>query len=460
LNFEKDYPEARVIMLDQNYRSTQNILDAAHCVIEKNKNQKKKKLWTRNDAGELLSVLEVEDEKKEALFVAEEIDKIKKEENLPYNNLAVLYRTNAQSRAVEEAFLKKGIPYRIVGGVKFYQRKEIKDVLAYLYFLRNPNDEVSFERIINLPPRGLGKKTVERVIQVFRAGDENLVEVLSNGLELSKAGMNQAKIDSLQKFADLVNKAKKKQEELSVSELLDFLYNESGYRQMLMKEGEEGEVRHENVQELLTVAKKFDEDREGGVDAFLEEIALVSQADRDLNEEEAVFMMTIHSAKGLEFNRIFIVGAEEGLFPHSRAVMNEKEMEEERRLCYVGITRAKEKAYMLFTQRRNIYGSTQSSVKSRFLEEINSDLIEESYSSGESGDIFEGFYEEETLEVDDGEESGQAGRDSFEDGDRVLHPDFGEGIVISQDDNLITVAFPKTGLKKLAKQVAPLSKAD
>ncbi|MFO7807519.1 MAG: UvrD-helicase domain-containing protein [Candidatus Moraniibacteriota bacterium] len=459
LNFEKDYPEAKVIMLDQNYRSTQNILDAAHCVIEKNKNQKKKKLWTENDSGELLSVLEMRDEKKEALFVADEIGSIKKEQGLPYSHFAVLYRTNAQSRAVEEAFLKKGIPYRIVGGVKFYQRKEVKDILAYLYFLHNPGDEVSFERIINLPARGIGKKTVDKIIQVFQASNKNLIDVL-NTSELESAGINQGKMKTLQEFAFLIKKMRKKKEETSVSELLDFIYNESGYRKMLMKEGEEGEARHENIQELLTVAKKFDENQEEGVAAFLEEIALVSQTDQDLKDDEAVLMMTIHSAKGLEFNRIFLVGVEEGLFPHSRAIMNEKEMEEERRLCYVGITRAKEKAYMIFTNYRNIYGTTQSSVKSRFLEEINSDLIEESYSSDEGGDFFESFYEEETLAIDDNLSQNSNEMQSFADGDQVSHPDFGKGVVISQDDNLITVAFPKAGLKKLSKLMAPLSKLD
>jgi DNA helicase-2/ATP-dependent DNA helicase PcrA len=458
LNFEKDYPEAKVVLLDQNYRSTQNILDAAQCIIEKNKNQKKKKLWTQNDEGELLAVREVKDEKKEARFIAEEIERLKKEQKIPFGDFAVLYRTNAQSRAVEEAFLKKGIPYRVVGGVKFYQRKEVKDILAYLYFLHNPNDEVSFERVVNLPARGIGKKTIEKIIKIFQKGSDNLIDTLKKQEILLSAGLNQGKAKILGDFAKVLEDMKTKKEKLPVSELLDFIYEKSGYQAMLAKEGEEGKARQENIKELLTVAKKFDKNQEAGVENFLEEIALVSQTDRDLEGEDSVPLMTMHSAKGLEFKRVFLTGLEEGLFPHSRATMNEKEMEEERRLCYVAVTRAKEKAYLLFTQQRNIYGTTQSSIKSRFLEEIDKGLIEEDYFSEEE-DFSEEFYQEESIEVN--EELFQTGDKSekFNDGDQVTHPDFGKGIVISQDENLATIAFPGIGLKKLSKKVAPLRKA-
>ncbi|MDZ7611431.1 MAG: 3'-5' exonuclease [Candidatus Moranbacteria bacterium] len=459
LNFEKDYPEAKVVLLDQNYRSTQNILDAAHCIIEKNKNQKKKKLWTQNEAGELLTILEVENEKEEARFVVDEVARLKEEKNLSYNDFAVLYRTNAQSRAIEEAFLKKGMPYRIVGGVKFYQRKEVKDILSYLYLLYNPSDEVSFERIVNLPPRGIGKKTVEKIIQLFRQSEKNLLETLQAD-RLVQAGVDKGKAKKLEEFAFLMQELRKKKEAVSVSELIDLAYNKSGYKAMLMKDGEEGEVRHENIQELLTVARKFDDDKQEGLASFLEEIALVSQTDEDLKNNDAVPLMTIHSAKGLEFNRVFLVGAEEGLFPHSRAIMNESEMEEERRLCYVGITRAKEKAYLTFTAYRNIYGSTQSSIKSRFLEEISAELIEENYFENEKEGFSDDFYEEESVDSE-GDVSKDAGRpETFQDGDQVEHPDFGKGMVISQDENLVTIAFPGVGLKKLSKQVAPLRKID
>ena len=452
LEFEKDYPSAKVFLLEQNYRSTKNILDAAHCVIEKNINQKKKKLWTDNEAGELLMILEVENEKKEANKIAEEIKRVQSEEGEGLSDLAVLYRTNAQSRALEEAFLKHAIPYKIVGGLKFYQRKEVKDILSYLYFILNPSDEVNFERIVNQPTRGIGKKTVERIIKCSQARQVNILEVLKSK-DLTEFKINQGKRKILNEFALMVEKIRKERKEMTVAELIEKIYNKSGYQKMLLKEGEEGEMRNENIQELLTVAQKFDAG-EDDLEKFLEEVALVSQSDKDLEEKESVFLMTVHSAKGLEFNRVFLAGMEEGLFPHSRSVINPTEMEEERRLCYVAITRAKKKAYLFFTNYRNIYGNTQSSVKSRFLEEINIDLIEATVVEDES--VSSGFYEDPFFE----EEAFRGKKQALDikDGDKVSHPDFGKGMVISVEKDIVTVAFPKLGLRKLSIKFAPLTK--
>jgi len=450
LEFEKDYPKAKVVLLEQNYRSTKNILDAAHCVIEKNVNQKPKKLWTENESGELLAVLEVENEKNEAKKIVDEIKKGQKEgEKL--SDFAILYRTNAQSRALEEAFLKKAIPYKIVGGLKFYQRKEIKDILSYLYFILNPSDEVSFERIVNQPTRGIGKTTVERIIQCGRERGVSFLDVL-NSEDLAEYKINAGKTKSLNEFGGLMAKIRKDKDDLTVSELISRIYVDSGYRAMLLKEGEEGEVRNENVQELLTVAAKFDDEKEDPLEKFLEEVALVSQTDRDLEDKESVLLMTMHSAKGLEFNKVFLVGMEEGLFPHSRSIINPSEMEEERRLCYVGITRAKKKAYLFFTNYRNIYGTTQASIKSRFLEEIDPNLIEEQIIE----ESVSSFYEDPTIEEDPFEP--EADIADLKDGDRVSHPDFGSGMVVSREGDLVTVAFPKLGLRKLSVKFAPLTK--
>jgi DNA helicase-2/ATP-dependent DNA helicase PcrA len=458
LDFEKDYPEAKIFLLEQNYRSTQNILNAAHCVISKNKNQKEKKLWTDNVLGELLGTLECPDEKAEADFVASEIEKNKDEKGVKLTDFAVLYRTNAQSRALEEAFMKRGLPYKIIGGLKFYQRKEVKDVLAYLYFMQNPSDKVNFERIVNFPARGIGKTTVTRLIEASNANGINMLEVIRT-IEGLNIKITPAKVKELQKFAQIIKKGAKLRQTASVFEVIEFIYQFSGYEVTLAKEGEEGQVRHENVMELLTVAKKYTEE-EGGMEKFLEDVALISQADKDLEIQDAVPFMTLHSSKGLEFETVFLVGMEEGILPHSRAFINKKEMEEERRLCYVGITRARQKAFMIFTATRNIYGSTQISVKSRFLDEIDNELIEETYAEfSESGSGITGgsFYSEKTISFDDDSNPLKVETD-FKDGSQVKHPEFGRGVVISQDDNLVTVAFPKVGLKKMAKGIAPLEK--
>jgi len=505
LNFEKDYPEAKVILLEQNYRSTKNILDAAHSVIIRNVNQKKKKLWTENEAGDLLTIFRAQDEIDEAEFVADKIVELQKEQKLKLDDFAVLYRTNAQSRALEEAFLKAGVPYRIIGGTKFYERKEIKDILAYLYFTVNPKDQVSFERIVNVPARGIGSKTVEKIIKTAGKFEGDILKAIEQLVKTD--GLQAKKLETLRSFTERIKTWQKFAINNSPTELIEKIYQESGYEMMLSKLGDEGAVRAEYVSELLTVAKKFDGDEflkakqrkkednnflvsqeDSAINAFLEEVALVSQTDRDLDKKDLVPLMTLHAAKGLEYSVIFLVGMEEGIFPHSRSVFSEKEMEEERRLCYVGITRAKEKAFLIHTQSRTIYGATQVSAQSRFLGEIDTELIDEEFSSAISSwekdqidwssDFFEegiekksgfrtikesdfsdDFFQEKTINLAD--DTVEVARTvDLKDGDRVAHATFGEGIVVMSDEEEVSVAFPGVGLKKLARGVAPLKKID
>ena len=413
----------------------------------------------------------------------EEIERLKKELSLRLDDFAVLYRTNAQSRALEEAFLKAGVAYKIIGGVKFYQRKEIKDILAYLYFIQNQLDRASFERIVNVPARGIGSKTVAKIFQV---AEEKKCDILSavavlvgsSGVTGPQIAPSKAKV--LKDFVRFVEKMRLASQSQPVSKLIERVYHDSGYQNMLAKAGEEGQIRHENVQELLTVAKKFD-GQESGLQAFLEEVALVSQVDRDLEGKEMVPLMTLHAAKGLEYEVIFMAGMEEGLLPHSRAILSEPEMEEERRLCYVGITRAKQKAHLLYTSARNIYGSTQISARSRFVDEIDDHLFEVRYAEDEESNFFDddegviaqdlwkrrankkGFIKKprdiEMIDLDEiGLEQEEPHDVEFRDGDRVSHPEFGQGIVVSQDETTVSIAFAGTGLKKLAKGVAPLKK--
>ena len=377
LDFEKDYPNAKVIKLEQNYRSTQNILDAAYGVISKNVNRKDKKIWTENKGGHLLTAYEARNERDEAEFVIGEILNYKKEHGCKLNDFVILYRTNAQSRIVEEAMLRNSIPYRIIGGVKFYQRKEVKDVIAYLRLIQNFNDEVSLERIINEPRRGVGDVSLGKWLGFAKENSLNYVE---SGLKLDEQAtkLNASKIDAIRKFCDLIMRGKEKISKTKVTDLIEFVFAESGYEKFLLDGTDEGQMRYENVKELLTVSKKYNEYAgEEGLNLFLEEVALIADTDNIDQASEAVHLMTLHSAKGLEFKVVFVIGLEEGIFPHSRSLIDDGEMEEERRLMYVGITRAKEKAYLLYTRERNIFGSLQINSPSRFMDDIPSHLLEE-----------------------------------------------------------------------------------
>lgn len=477
LNFEKDYPEAAVIVLDQNYRSTQIILDAAHGVIEKNKNQRHKKLWTETKAGEPIILCPAEDEEAEARFVAETV-KEEMAKGRKASDFAVLYRTNAQSRIVEEMFLRFSINYRIVGGLKFYQRKEIKDVIAYVKLLQNPKDVLALERIVNEPKRGIGRATLDRWIAFARAHDMSVMEAAYQ-LTSDTSELRDGKIKAIKQFADIFLKIRATVEarpDLKLTELLDMLTKESGYFDSLADGTSEGEVREENVRELLSVAQKFSgTPLDQALERFLEEVALSSDTDEINQGSDAVHVMTVHSAKGLEFPFVFILGLEEGVFPHSRSAMSPTEMEEERRLMYVGITRAKERVCLLYTEQRTIFGSTQVNPPSRFIAEIPSHLIDEKElkRSGMMGQrhfrkSFHSF-PVATKKVGSLKEALKRSEENTETvtplspgdvrpGDMVEHPQFGGGLIVSIAGTLATIAFKRAGVKKMMLGVAPLKK--
>lgn len=435
LNFERDYPEAKVIKLERNYRSTQKILDAAHGVISKSKRRKEKKLWTDNISGHDIIVYKASNEQDESKFIVREIQKFVEEEGLGLNDLVVLYRTNAQSRAVEEAFLSAAIPYRVVGGVRFYERREVKDFLAYLRFIGNPSDEVSLERIINLPPRGIGGITLKKWVGFSR--ENNLDFVSSAKKARSITSLNEAKVDAISKFGALAERLRDEVGRTSIIDLMESVLVETGYQKLLLLEGEVGQIRYENVRELFTVAEKYKKEKGlSGLNMFLEEVALMASTDSIDSQSGVVHLMTLHSAKGLEFDTVFVAGMEEGLFPHSRAMLDESELEEERRLCYVGITRAKRRVYLLWAETRNIFGSVRVNIASRFLEDVPKRLMSEVGKAGKR-------------------KTKRTKRDKtrqFKDGRRVRHRSFGEGVVISTEGDIITIAFMKAGVKKISAE--------
>jgi DNA helicase-2/ATP-dependent DNA helicase PcrA len=456
LDFEKDYPTAKVVKLEQNYRSTQQILDAAYGVISKNINRKDKKIWTDNKAGHLLASYEAEDEGDEAQFIVSEVLNLQSK-GVKLNNIVVLYRTNAQSRIIEEAFLGNSIPYRIIGGLKFYQRKEIKDIIAYLRLVENFNDEISLERIINEPKRGIGDKTVEKWVAFAKANDLNLVEaglLISNQAQAQNTKIIKTKLDNITKFCEFIKRMQEVKNKLTLADFIQKIFAESDYERQLMDGTDEGQMRVENVRELLTVAKKYDAFKEGGgLRLFLEEVALVADTDSIDQSSEAVHLMTLHSAKGLEFQYVFIVGLEEGILPHSRSMLSVEEMEEERRLMYVGITRAKEKVYLLFTKMRTIYGSTQINAPSRFLDDIPMELVENAQES--MVNACANHYvtaRKKTILTEM--------KVCYKGGERISHEKFGEGLVISSQGDIITVAFKAVGLKKLDSSLAPIRKVE
>lgn len=461
LDFEKDYPDAKVIKLEQNYRSTQNILDAAYGVISKNVNRKDKKIWTENKGGHLLTAYEARNERDEAEFVIGEILNYKKEHGCKLNDFVILYRTNAQSRIVEEAMLRNSIPYRIIGGLKFYQRKEVKDVIAYLRLIQNFNDEVSLERVINEPRRGVGDVSLGKWLSFAKENGLNYVEA---GLKMNEHStkLNISKIDAIRKFCDLIVRGKEKVSKTKVTDLIEFVFAESGYEKFLLDGTDEGQMRYENIKELLTVSKKYDEYAgEEGLSLFLEEVALIADTDNIDQATEAVHLMTLHSAKGLEFKVVFVIGLEEGIFPHSRSLMDDSEMEEERRLMYVGITRAKEKAYLLYTRERNIYGSLQINSSSRFLDDIPEHLLEENEESRVSNGKKNLWNPDQASHGSENEASAknqELKTNNYKDGDRVEHGTFGPGLIIASQGDILTIAFSKVGLKKLSASIAPLKK--
>jgi DNA helicase II / ATP-dependent DNA helicase PcrA len=480
MEFEKDYPEACVVLLEQNYRSTQVILDASHNIIAKNAGRKEKKLWTASEGGEKVRHWLAQNERHEGELIANEIlELLKRYETPNHNDFVVLYRTNAQSRVLEEVFLRAGLPYRIVGGIRFYERKEIKDTLAYLRVLQNPNDSVSLLRIVNVPSRKIGSKTLE-VIRGY-AGRQGIS--LFGAMEQIRAidGLSDTKVVVIEKFVELIKGLQKANTEFSASGVIKHVLEDAKYNKFLDDGTSEGETRLENVRELISVASKYDGLEAGlSLSVFLEEVSLIADIDSSDDGDNAVTFMTIHSAKGLEFPYVFVSGLEEGIFPHSRSLLERDQLEEERRLMYVAMTRAMEGLYLLHAMERMLYGEYRSNAPSQFLKDIPEELVESNFGgrSGRIGQVFdrvkgtlglEGIGE--TPVPYEGASGFKDAADSLEDqtyedvvyevGNKVLHNAWGAGVVVEVQGGVLTVLFddPKVGVKKLASSVAPLKKS-
>ena len=374
LNFEKDFPGTKIIKLEQNYRCTGNILKAANAVIKHNENKYEKKLWTQNEEGSLPCLYQAEDEYDEANYIVQQMNHLKTEEYLKLSDFVILYRKNAQSRAIEDILRRENIPYKIVGGLKFYERKEIKDVIAYLRLIHNSSDNLSLKRIINEPKRGIGKTSLENIQQVSDEQGISMYEIIKHADEF---GFNRIKANA-QEFIELIEEIRVKREELSISELIKQVLNKSGYTKALELENTvEAETRLQNLEEFLTVAIEFEEESADNTLAeFLESITLTSDIDGMEDSENSVTLMTLHSAKGLEFPVVFLVGMEEGIFPGYQSMGEPRELEEERRLFYVGITRAKQFLYLTCSKHRTIFGSTSYNAISRFVKEIPDNLLD------------------------------------------------------------------------------------
>jgi len=373
LNFESEFPNAKIIKLEENYRSTKNILNAANEVIKNNKSKIEKELWTQNDEGEKLDYKTLNNEYEEVEFVVDKIDEVCRKQNQKYSDFAVLFRTNAQARVLEEVFMKAGTPYKLIGGIKFYARKEIKDIISYLKLIQNTNDNIALKRIINEPKRGIGDTALDKLDMLASESGISIFELIQNSNNL--VGIRSA--GNIILFRDMMNDLIKLKDTMKVSELIKKVLKDSGYEDMLNSEGtKETEIRFDNLMEFIGVAMEFEnENAENTLGDFLESIALVSDVDNLDESAEAVTLMTMHSAKGLEFENVFLVGMEEGLFPSKRSIEEDYDTEEERRLCYVAITRAKQHLYITNTKKRTLYGSTSYSIPSRFIDEIPETLL-------------------------------------------------------------------------------------
>ena len=435
LNFEKDYKDAKTIKLEQNYRSTTNILDAANDVIKNNKERKDKKLWSDKGAGDKITYYRAFNGIDEAQYVAREIKNLINN-GIEYENIAVLYRTNSQSHVIEEEFLKNKIPYKIVGGIGFYSRKEIKDVLAYLRLIYNEKDNISLLRVINTPKRGVGSKTISNLIEKANNEGKSIYEVIVSGKELE--------------FKNIIEKLKKFSESLTITELVDKILDITGIRKEYESDKTlESDIRLENLEELKTVTRTFEE-KEGivSLEDFLYEVSLVSDVNEYDEDKNRVSLMTVHSVKGLEFDYVFITGLEEGIFPHMNSLMNNSDLEEERRLCYVAITRAKEKLYLVNARLRMMFGHDCTNLPSRFIGEINKDLLD--------GYVSEDNFKEEKIDI---EEKFYKDDVDYKKDDYVYHEIFGQGKVINVSGSLVTIAFKHPyGIKKLMKNHKSLSK--
>lgn len=477
LSFEKDYPAARTILLEQNYRSTKSILDAANKVIENNSGRKPKNLWTENPSGKNIQYFRGSTEQEEALFVMQTIKQLTQEENYQPNDIAILYRTNAQSRAIEDAFVKSGMPYQMVGGQKFYERKEIKDMIAYLRLITNPDDDLSFERVVNEPKRGIGKTSVERLQMYATEHDISLFQATK---EVDFTGVTKRAANALADFANLIQTLHQQQEFLTATDMVEEVLTRSGYEEMLLNERSiEAQSRLENLEEFKTVTRDFEaKNDDKTLIAFLTDLALIADIDQvdeeDPDHSTKVTLMTLHAAKGLEFPVVFLIGMEENVFPHSRSMMDDEEMEEERRLAYVGITRAEQLLYITHAQMRTLYGRTNMNPISRFINEIPDGLIDgmEEAKKDMFGSLFTGttrFNSQEKRQMPRRrakriqQQTSGAETESWRPGDKALHKKWGVGTVVKVDgegDSLeLDVAFPAPiGIKRLLAKFAPITK--
>lgn len=497
LDFEKDFKNAKVIKLEQNYRSTGNILNGANSVVANNRSRKRKKLWTDQGAGEKIRYVSVYDEKEEARFVAREIIK-GIDEGRNYREHAVLYRTNVQSRTFEEAFASYSIPYQVLGGLRYYDRKEIKDMLSYMRLVQNPADDVSLARIINEPKRGIGAKAFARLTELSAEHDMGIFKLLERGDGLEELSAK-AKIAAAA-FIEAVSEYSMRRGSMKISDIYDGLLVRSGYLKALEDARTvEAESRIENLLEFKSVILEYEqEEPEMGLAEFLEKITLIADVDNHDRSENAVTLMTLHSAKGLEFPVVFMPGMEEGLFPGARASESPGGLEEERRLCYVGMTRAMARLYMIRAEARTLYGRYSSTLESRFLREIDADCLEggeclgrdttdffhrpmgarDGYGSAEAprpfgnawnnggsygaAEVIRPFDQLKQLKENVARVSGMSeiADEDFINGDKVRHIKFGEGIVLASDAKTVSVMFDVVGLKKLGRGAAPIKKMD
>lgn len=457
LRFESDYKDCAVIKLEQNYRSTKHILDAAHGVIVKNAQRSDKQLWTDAGDGSKVQIRQVMTERAEAEAIMRVIRTAVDSGHRQYKDFAVLYRTNAQSRSIEEIFVQYGLPYRVVGGVRFYDRKEIKDLVAYLRLLYQPDDRASFERVANVPTRGVGAKSLENFIGWAYSEQITIGEALERLEECDTVAGKARK--GLQELASILASFRAQLDEVAPDILLDSLVKRLGYMAYLDDKTPQGESRQENVRELIGVAQGY---HEVGLATFLEEVALISDLDTaDLNDN-AITLMTLHAAKGLEFPVVFMTGLEEGIFPHSRALYDQSEMEEERRLCYVGMTRAREELYLLYAAARSLYGGLQHNVPSRFLGEIAGEHVEEQTIMPSFGRVnFDAFDAMESA-VDVAPATPQSNEPRYvpelNEGDKVRHQLFGDGTIVELQGETAAIYFKGKGMKRLNISFAPLEK--
>ena len=500
LNFEKDFPGTKIIKLEQNYRCTGNILKAANSVIKHNENKYEKKLWTENDEGSLPVIYKSDDEYDEGRFIVEEINHLRREEYFKYSDFTILYRMNSQSRAIEEILRREAIPYKIVGGLKFYERKEIKDIISYLRLIYNFSDNISLKRVINEPKRGIGKTSIDNIQEISEKTGLSMFDIIKHADEY---GLNRVKINA-QEFIETIEYLRSKIESLSISELIKETLNKTGYVKALELENTtEAESRIQNLEEFLTVAIEFEEEEaENTLGDFLEGITLSSDIDGMEDSEDSVTLMTLHSAKGLEFPVVFLVGLEEGIFPGNKSIGEPKEIEEERRLFYVGITRAKQYLYLTCSKKRTIFGSTSYNQISRFINEIPSDLLDgyEDLNDSKVEEFNDSIYKWEygtsqkikTYKIDNNnlkenskvaansissgfqfktaesflnslnnkKVNNEADISKYKEGQRIYHKRFGEGTInkIEEegDDFKLDISFDKVGNKRLMAKFANL----